>query len=189
MMTEFDLAGEYFEAYQQVEKYARTYGFAGKKYDDAMQNLLDVLYTAQQNNRPVETIIGYDMERFTKNYFSEYSIKDYVKNCFLLFNINMIIFFIWALYDFIRGETKINIIICITATMTYVVILFFSYLKSKLKYRKTLTCVAFVCLFYVLLLRSLEVYVPTIYLLVACGIWTVVYGSLWLFKRYKKGLM
>lgn len=184
-MNEFDLTGEYFQAYFQVEKHARTYGFTGKKYDEAMQNLLDVLYTAQQNNRAVEMIIGYDIERFTKNYFSEYTIKDDLNNYLSLFNFSMVIFFSFALYDFVRGEVKINIISWITLLMSCIVILLFAYLKRKFNCRKTLTCAMVVSIFYVLSLRSIEVSVPTIYPLIICGLWTLVYGCLWLFNQFK----
>lgn len=184
-MNEFDLTGEYFEAYQQVKLCARSYAFSGKKYDEAMQNLFDVLYTAQQNDRAVEMIIGYDIEQFTKSYFSEYTIKDYLQTLFSDMTLFMVIMFAVTVFDFLNGKTQVNTQYVMFSAVFYMIMRFIGYLRKKLGYQKYLFLSTCASAFIVASFIQGDWYIDVIYPLVICGLWTLVYGGLWLFNRFK----
>lgn len=65
------LSGEYRDAFEKIETYSMLHGFDADMDNEMMLNMLDILYTAQVDNKPVEKIIGRDIEQFCKDYFSE----------------------------------------------------------------------------------------------------------------------
>ncbi|MDE6208541.1 MAG: DUF1048 domain-containing protein [Lachnospiraceae bacterium] len=65
------LLGEYRDTFEKIETYSMLHGFDEDTDNEMMMNMLDILYTAQVNNKPVEKIIGSDIEQFCKDYFSE----------------------------------------------------------------------------------------------------------------------
>lgn len=185
-MNKFDLTGEYFEAYQNIKLSARTYSLSGEKYKEAMQNLLDVLYTAQQNNRPVETIIGYDDNKFASEYFSEYTVKDYGKEFFSDLTMFMVILCIVVAIDFWNGKTQVNIRFMMFSAVVYMILRFIGYLRKKVGYQKHYFLSTCIGVFIVSFLIKEDMYVDIVYPLMVCGVWIVVYGSRRVSKRYRR---
>ncbi|MBR1865924.1 MAG: hypothetical protein IJ801_05400 [Lachnospiraceae bacterium] len=72
------LQGEYLQTLDKVELYGRVCGIENKLYNELMMNLTDLLITAQDSNKPVDKIIGRDVEAFCKSYFedAEYTVRD-----------------------------------------------------------------------------------------------------------------
>ena len=65
------LKGEYKEAYERIELYSNI----SNMDDEMVEDLLDTFITAQEDGVPVEKIIGDDIEKFCKDYFSDYGLK------------------------------------------------------------------------------------------------------------------
>ena len=74
-----DLEGAYKDAYERVELYALTTNMGEAVKDEMLMNLLDSLLNAQKKGKPVEKIVGKDIEQFCKDYFQEYGIKERLK--------------------------------------------------------------------------------------------------------------
>lgn len=70
-----ELTDEYLAAFDKAQLYVEVYNLSGKDIDEALNNLLDMLLAAQNDKKPVSKIVGNDIERFCKSYFSEYDIK------------------------------------------------------------------------------------------------------------------
>lgn len=74
-MTE-QLRGEYREIFEKTELYGTFSEVNAEVQDDLMMNLFDLLLTAQEEEKPVEKIIGSDMEKFCKEYFQNYDWRE-----------------------------------------------------------------------------------------------------------------
>lgn len=71
-----DLKDEYLQAFEKVEMYSTVIGVDSKTDGEMMMNLLDMLLTAQSEGKPVEKIVGNDIEEFCKSYFQDYGSKE-----------------------------------------------------------------------------------------------------------------
>ena len=77
-MTE-QLRDEYQEVFEKTELYGVISEVNTEVQDELMINLFDLLLTAQTEGKPVEKIVGSDMERFCKEYFQNYNWKKRMK--------------------------------------------------------------------------------------------------------------
>lgn len=73
------LKGEYREAFDKVYIYTNVRNMSGETEQEMMMNLMDMMLTAQNEGKPVEKIIGNDIEKFCKSYFEGYDYKIRVK--------------------------------------------------------------------------------------------------------------
>lgn len=64
------LKGDYLAAYKQVELYSLVDSIDGDTQNEMMTELLDIMLEAQENEKPVEMIVGADIEEFCKSFFS-----------------------------------------------------------------------------------------------------------------------
>ena len=99
-MNPYEMAEQLNDQYRDVFEKATMYGaYNGVEkdvYEDKLMNLFDLLMEAQHEGRPVEKIIGGDVESFCKSYFMEdESEKWWIKRLKILFRImvGMFIFF------------------------------------------------------------------------------------------------
>lgn len=72
------LKGEYKEVFSKAEVYAGVHNIGGDAYDEMMMDLLDLLLTAQEEEKPVEKVVGSDIENFCGSYFSTYTMKNHL---------------------------------------------------------------------------------------------------------------
>ncbi len=70
------LTGKYREVFEKAELYGIVKNIDSKVQDEMMMDLLDLLLSAQEDHKPVEKIIGTDMEAFCKSYYQQYSLKE-----------------------------------------------------------------------------------------------------------------
>lgn len=61
------LTGIYSETYDKCYVYIASHCNLGKEFELSMNDLVDLLLSAQENRRPIEKIIGNDIEEFCKN--------------------------------------------------------------------------------------------------------------------------
>lgn len=66
------LTGDYRTVFKQVELYATVNGIEYDTQNEMLMELMDLMLSAQKNDKPVEKIIGSDVEQFCKSFFSEY---------------------------------------------------------------------------------------------------------------------
>lgn len=69
------LEGEYKEAFDKVYIYTSVRNMEGETEQEMMMNLLDMMLTAQHEGKPVDKIIGNDVEKFCDSYFEGYDYK------------------------------------------------------------------------------------------------------------------
>ncbi len=72
------LKGEYRDVFSKAEVYAEIRNISGDSLNDMMMDLLDFMLTAQNEGKPVEKIVGSDIEKFCGEYFSNYTIKNHL---------------------------------------------------------------------------------------------------------------
>lgn len=66
------LKGEYQKVFDKVELYANVYGIGDESKNDALLNLIDMLSVAQSKDEGTEKIVGNDLSKFCRQYFSNY---------------------------------------------------------------------------------------------------------------------
>lgn len=64
------LKGEYKEAFEKIDLYGSMGNIDNDIYEDRMTNLYDMFIQAQSEEKPVDKIIGDDIEMFCKKYFT-----------------------------------------------------------------------------------------------------------------------
>ena len=79
VLLEYKLTGEYAEVFKKVRFYTTIHELDETVCDEMMMDLLDMLLSAQEEQRPVGSIVGEDIEVFCRNYFGEYESKGYMK--------------------------------------------------------------------------------------------------------------
>lgn len=68
------LNGEYRTIFEKVELYSDMNGVLEEVKADKLMNLLDLLMTAEAEQKPASDIIGSDIKKFCKEYFSDYDM-------------------------------------------------------------------------------------------------------------------
>lgn len=100
-----NLKGEYKKAFEQVELYGTLQGIGEEIMNDKMVNLYDMLLTAQQEERPVEKIIGKSTEVFCKDYFEDYDIKEWIQEVpYRIYRLAVVVFILEFMEVFLWGE-------------------------------------------------------------------------------------
>lgn len=74
------LKGEYKDAFAQVETYVNTQNVDEDTVEAHMGELLDTFLIAQEEGKPLEKIVGDDMESFCKNFCSEFTWENKALN-------------------------------------------------------------------------------------------------------------
>lgn len=78
MMTN-QLTGNYKEVLEKAELYGIAKNIDSDILDEMMMNLFDILLSAQEDHKPIEKIIGNDIEKFCHDYFCDYNLKERLK--------------------------------------------------------------------------------------------------------------
>lgn len=69
------LTGEYRTIFEKVELYSDMNGISEEIKADQLMNLLDLLTTAEADQKPAAEIIGSDIQTFCKDYFADYDMR------------------------------------------------------------------------------------------------------------------
>ena len=69
------LTGEYRTIFEKVELYSDMNGIPEEIKADRLMNLLDLLTTAEADQKPAMEIIGSDIRTFCKEYFADYDMR------------------------------------------------------------------------------------------------------------------
>lgn len=200
------LLGEYRDTFEKIETYSMLHGFDEDTDNEMMMNMLDILYTAQVNNKPVEKIIGSDIEQFCKDYFSECNKGEPILRRLpqFLYSLSVLIF-VLSIIEIIFPEENIPVTkatvnvngILVGMICGIVVSLVIGYIGEKIlfklkKVKANLTAiiifVIFVatCIFATIISVDETVNIKLFPALVISSIFIVVYKGWQLFGRYKK---
>lgn len=74
------LKGEYKETFDKVEIYASVRNIDADTQNDMLMELIDMFLMAQEEGKPVQKIIGSDIESFCNSFFGSYTFKSYLRN-------------------------------------------------------------------------------------------------------------
>ncbi len=76
------LKGEYHETFNQVEFYCETLGMDRCLIEERLNELMDVFISAQESEKPIEKIVGKDINSFCKSFCSDIGFKNRATNFF-----------------------------------------------------------------------------------------------------------
>ena len=66
----------YRPVFERIEAYVTTQNIDLKIHEERMSELLDIFLNAQSEEKPVRDIIGNDIDRFCKNFCSDFTLKN-----------------------------------------------------------------------------------------------------------------
>lgn len=66
------LKDEYAETFQKIELYSTVHQIDSETENEMLMEVLDTLLTAQTKGKPVEKVVGNDVEQFCKDFFGNY---------------------------------------------------------------------------------------------------------------------
>ena len=93
------LQGEYKNAFEQVEMYVNSESIDELTREDRLGSLLDMLLSAQEAGRPVEKVVGRNIEEFCKMFCSDMGIKNKIWHAMDILKTIAIIELICAVLD------------------------------------------------------------------------------------------
>ena len=86
----YKLSEEYKNVFERIEAYVYSCKVDENTREERMNELLDMFLTAQNEGRPIEKIVGKDIEKFSQIFCSSFSLKnrllseaDSLRSCFL----------------------------------------------------------------------------------------------------------
>jgi DNA-binding ferritin-like protein (Dps family) len=95
------LKGEYKEAFSKIDLYGSMDNIDNDIYEDRIMNLYDMFVEAQNEGKPVEKIIGNDIEEFCKEYYKCEEKNHTFKRILGKLAYIMTIIFIYSLIDYV----------------------------------------------------------------------------------------
>lgn len=102
------LKGEYKDAFQKVQMYSTSNLIGEDTESELMMELLDHMLMAQEEGKPVSTIVGDDIEGFCEIFFSEYKLGnrfvDFLKTLYRL----ACIMLVFAILDLVIGDGALS---------------------------------------------------------------------------------
>lgn len=200
------LKDAYLKAFDYVEAYAVAMDVPDQDLEEMLNHLLDTLYEAQENGKPVEKIVGSDLKQFCENYFQDYTyLGNFMKNLAPMFYRFSIFIFLFSLVELGQLEEDVTLFhattdvggylcgaICgilagIIATAVAKTFLF----RSKKFTHKMFTWMVIVIFVVAIVLsmiicEDVNIMVPLFSVLLVSGGYIVLYKLIELVRRYQK---
>lgn len=201
------LKGEYNKAFDQVECYTVIRSMNEDTREEMLMNLVDMLYSAQLDGKPVEKIVGKDMDQFCREYFSEYNNwQQWIKSLPSWLYSVMLLVTVFSILELISPEEEwgsiwnaqtevssylLGIMAGVVSSLVFMIIGNIIWTRYK-KIHSTWFYVGIIIAF--VLTVSVSVYfswniqwkIPLIPVLFIAGGYVIVYKCLRLYDRYKK---
>ena len=200
------LKGAYLQAFDFVETYSAMLEVPEQETEDMLSNLLDSLYQAQENEQPVEKIMGTDLEHFCREYFQDYTyIGNFLRAFIPSFYRLAIIIFLFSFLDLMTREEHVTLLhatidvggyVCgglggiasgiLTSAVAKVILLRMKKFTNKIY--TFITISLFVCcmVIAVILCEDLVITVPGFLVLLVSGAYIALYKLMQWTKRYKQ---
>lgn len=208
MLKKDKLTGEYKRIFAKAETYAMLLGIENQVQEDMLMNLIDILYTAQEEGKPAEQIIGNDVEQFCKDYFCEQrgllgAIRG-IPGWLYRMSIVILVFSILEIFLYI-GETDIEIWnvnmdisgflagILIGGITSCIALWVLNHLLFRLK-KVNATVIAFLILIFDILLVVVSVWkwgeetlsVPILPVILVSAVFVIAFKGYHMYQRYQK---
>lgn len=200
------LSGEYKEAFQKIDLYGSMNNVNVDVYEDRMLNLYDMFTAAQSEEKPVDKIIGKDIESFCQDYFKVYEKSYPIKKVIgRIAYLSMIMFvfsaieILWQIDEGIKlNDMKVDIIPFLVGCGVGVILLVLCKLATKnLIFKndkiKPMFYYIFILLFIIIgiviankFLGDYAVDLPLLPVLIVSGVFSFVYYGVTAIVRYKK---
>ena len=103
------LKGDYRKVFEKADMYSSVAGGDLEENDEKIMNLYDVLIQAQQEEKPIEKIIGSDLEEFCMSYFEreeETKEKWYIVIPKTIYGIMKVVFICTLIWMFPSEDTS-----------------------------------------------------------------------------------
>jgi len=107
-VLETQLSGEYREVFKKAQVYAALKNIETAFSQEKLMELFDLLLTAQNDGKPVNKLVGSDVNRFCKDFFSDYTIVERLR--FLpvtLYRMSWVMF-VLELIEFLAAEVTLR---------------------------------------------------------------------------------
>lgn len=101
------LKGDYKDVFNTVNTYVETSMVDEVTESEALNDLCDMLLTAQEEGRPAASIVGNNIETFCRNFCAEFSFKERLLNVWDFFKKIMLIEFWLSLGDMLFSSDDI----------------------------------------------------------------------------------
>lgn len=103
------LNGDYRDVFEKTELYGMIRSIDSDVQDDLMMNLFDLLLTAQTNNKPVQKVVGADIEKFCRDYFPNYNTRERMRGLPARLYQSMCFIFLMELLDFFLIDENVDL--------------------------------------------------------------------------------
>lgn len=199
------LRGEYREVFEKTEVYGVFSEVDTDIQDDRMMNLFDLLMTAQSEGKPVEKIVGPDMEKFCKEYYRSYDRRERMRRFLVDLYRLMRMLFILELVDLFcqdemtdlfhaqsdilpyLGGIGLSLILTMVADLFVRPMIFRLHIKPMVYYFGFLLLWVAAIALCVWLTDGMILEIPLFPILLVSGIYVMVYlvvRSVWRYRRY-----
>ncbi|MBQ9699685.1 MAG: hypothetical protein IJV71_03600 [Lachnospiraceae bacterium] len=196
---EEQFTGDYKKAFSKIAVYGTLSPIDSEKYDDRVLNIYDMLIEAQAEGRPVEKIVGGDIEAFCKEYYKSHHKLEWLGNGLKRIFVLMAITFVYSLLEFfVRNENQVNgspilvgaivgvVTICIQK-IAQIKLLFKTDKIKSLAYSMGILIIFAICIAVgVSVFNDSEIYIPFLPTVVITGSYCGIYLICRMVIRYKK---
>ena len=201
------LKGEYKEAFTKIDLYGGMGNIENSIYEDRMANLYDIFMEAQEEGKPVEKIIGKDIEAFCKEYFKVeeegHKVRDFLRRVGYI----MTVIFIYSIIDYVLltdekrpfMERTVDLFPVVLGLVVGLVLIVAGYLVNKFltfkkkKLHPTLYYIVILILFIAGIASGVSVFsdkvdilVPLYIVLIVSGVISIVYILINIIEKLKK---
>lgn len=116
------LTGDYADTFSRVKAYAAFKNISSDEINERLEELYDILYTAQKQNKDVRKITGNDLEKFCKEFFGDYTIFDRIKKLPYSVYKAMWVIFVFSFITILADDHPIRNLFTITDDMAGILI-------------------------------------------------------------------
>ena len=104
------LSGDYRTVFERADIYSTTVGGTEENKDERMMELYDLLMEAEHQNKPIEKLVGSDIELFCKNFFEEERTQNqFVEVVSVIYRIACVLL-VYTIIDLLFAENQSDIL-------------------------------------------------------------------------------
>ena len=102
------LTGEYKDTFKYIEMYVSTENVDENTKNELLGSLMDTFLTAQNEGKPVKKITGRNLERFCKEFCSDFSFKQHFINVVERLSWLMVVMGITVIFNLLDFFVKLS---------------------------------------------------------------------------------
>lgn len=201
---EKQLKGRYKDVFQRVCLYGKTKKVEDSFYKDRVNNIFNKLVMAQNTLKPVEEVVGRNLEGFCRDFYKTKSIGTILQDLLRLINVISITMFVLIITNYVTaknplpmGEAKISMLVIVSVIIICCLIAVTSRLvngKFKLGGKSLVVLGLFVILLvfamdiligFITMLAESNSFLPVLPVLIFTGVYILIYNTVNSVIRYK----